>query len=216
MLNFIFILVGLIQLAIAIVGTRAYLKYRSWYTLLVLIVVYGLAYDNLAIGAGAFLGAGALTQALNWPRYAIHALFTPTMMIAAFGALRRVGIQWAQGRTVHLIVCVVATALILLGSYTDILNLHLVPQTADGVLRYVNDFEFIKGPPIPAVLTIIVVLVFGGFLWREIKWPWLFIGALLMFLGAGAMRIPLAQNFGELAFAGSLVSTMIKTQQHAA
>jgi hypothetical protein len=211
LLNFLFSFAGFLQLAIAIVGTRHYARRRSWYTLLVLAVIYGLAYDNFVIGGGALMGEGDLLQALNWPRYAIHALFTPTMMIAAFGALRGAGVPWAQGRAAHTVVCTLATALILLGSYVDIVNVHLVPQTANGVLRYVNDFEFIKGPPIPAVVTIMAVLVFGGFLWRQIKWPWLFVGALLMFLGAGAMRIPLAQNLGEIAFAAGLVSTMIKT-----
>jgi hypothetical protein len=210
MLNIIFLIVGVIQLAIAIVGTRDVRKYFSWYAVLILIVVYGLAYDNLAIAAGATLGEGDLTKTLNWPRYAIHTLFTPTMMIAAFGIARRAGVRWAQGRAAHTTVCVVATAMILLGSYVDILNLHLVPQSADGVLRYVNDFEFMKGPPIPAVLTISVVLVFGGFLWRQIKWPWLFVGAVVMFISAGFMRFPIAQNLGEIAFAAGLVFTMIK------
>lgn len=210
MLNTAYLIIGVIQLAVAIIGTRDVRKHFSWYAMLVLIVVYGLAYDNLVIAAGAMLGEGDLTKAINWPRYAIHALFTPAMMIAAFGMLRRADVRWAQGRVAHTIVCVLATALILFGGYGDILNLHLVPQSANGVLRYVNDFEFMKGPPLPAVLTIIVVLAFGGFLWRQIKWPWLFIGAAIMFISAGLMRIPLLPNLGEIAFAAGLVFSMIK------
>jgi len=211
MQNTFFILVGLIQLGIAIYGTREVRRNFTWYALLVLIVVYGLAYDNLAIASGALLGEGALTRALNAPRYWVHALFTPTMMIACFGALRKMGSKFAQSKTWHTSICLLATALIVLGSYGDILNLTLEPQTAVGVLRYVNTFEFMKGPPIPAVLTIIVVLIFGVMAWRGFGFKPLFIGSIIMFLMAGAAAtMPLAQNIGEIAFATGLTLTQIR------
>ena len=210
MQNFIFILVGLIQLGTAIYGTREVRKHFSSYALLVLIVVYGLAYDNISIAMGAFLGEGSLTKALNAPRYWIHALFTPAMIIAAFGALRMTGSKFAQSKTWHIVVCVFATALIALGSYVDILNLNLVLQQEGGILKYVNDFEFMKGPPIPAVLTIVFVLAFGVVMWRNVKWPWLFVGSLIMFIAAPMASQPLFQNVGEIAFAAGLVTTQIR------
>ena len=50
MQNIIFIIVGFIQLGIAIYGTMQVRRHFNWYALLVLIVVYGLAYDNFVIG----------------------------------------------------------------------------------------------------------------------------------------------------------------------
>jgi len=209
MQNSLFLIVGIIQLGIAIYGMR-YAK-RNWYAVLVLIVVYGLAYDNLAIAMGAFIGEGALTKFLNMPRYWVHALFTPTMMIASFGALRMMGSKFAQSKTWHIIICVLTTALVALGSYVDIINLTLEPQSRAGVLKYVNTFEFMKGPPIPAVLTIIVVLIFGVMAWRGFNFKALFIGSIIMFLMAGAApTMPLAQNIGEIAFATGLVLTQIR------
>jgi len=208
MQNIIFLVVGLIQLIIAFIGTRNVLKHFSWYAVLVLIVVYGLAYDNLSIASGAVFGVSETTRLLNVPRYVIHALFTPGMMIAAWGILRWKGVKWAGNRLWHSLVCGLATALILLGSYVDILNLTLVPNETNGVVRYVNDFHLFRGPPIPAVLTIIVVLVLGGVVWRKFKWPWMFVGALLMFFGAAAPVI-LLQNIGEIAIAAGLVTTII-------
>lgn len=210
MLNVVFLVLGILQFIVASIGTRDVRRNFSWYAVLVLIVVFGLAYDNVAIAAGVFLGEGDLLKALNAPRYWVHALFTPAMMIAAFGALRLVDVGWAQSRLWHVVVCGLATVLILLGSYIDILNLTLVPETENGVLRYVNDFHLFKGPPIPAVMTIVVVLIFGAVLWRKIKWPWLFLGSLLMFLAAAATGFPIIQNVGEVAFAAGLVSTMIR------
>jgi len=211
MQNTLFIVVGLIQLGIGIYGVREVRKFFNWYALLVLIVVFGLAYDNLAIAMGAFLGEGALTKFLNMPRYWIHALFTPSMMIASFGALRMMGSKFAQSKTWHIVICLLATVLVALGSYTDVINLALEPVTNGGVLKYVNTFVFMKGPPIPAVLTIIVVLVFGVMAWRGFGFKPLFIGSIIMFLMAGgAPTMPIAQNIGEIAFATGLILTQIR------
>jgi hypothetical protein len=48
-----FLIVGLIQLGIAIYGSFKIRGRFTVYALLVLIVVYGLAYDNLSVAAGA-------------------------------------------------------------------------------------------------------------------------------------------------------------------
>lgn len=210
MQNVIFAVVGLVQLGIAIYGTQKVRKFFSWYAVLVLIVVFGLAYDNLAIASGSLFGAGALTKALNAVRFWVHALFTPAMMIAAFGALRMTGSSFAQSKGWHIVICVLATALIMLGSYTDVINLNLVLEQESGVLKYVNDFEFLKGPPIPAVVTILVVMAFGIVMWRNVKWAWLFVGALIMFIAAPMASMPVFQNIGEIAFAAGLVTTMIR------
>jgi hypothetical protein len=204
-----FFVVGLIQLSIGIYGTVQLRRHFSWYALLVLIIVYGLAYDNLALAMGGILPAGDALKALNVPRYIIHALFTPCMIISAFGALRMTGSKFAQSKMWHTVICVVALLLILLGSYIDIINLTLVPQTQDGMTRYVNQFHLFRGPPIPAVTTIIIVLIFGIVLWRNTKFPWLFIGSLIMLLTAGAVGNNLVQNLGEISFALGQTVTQI-------
>jgi hypothetical protein len=210
MQNIIFILVAAIQLGIAIYGTSQTRRHFNWYALLVLIVIYGLAYDNFIIGLGATIGEGSLLKTLNAPRFWVHALFTPAMMIASFGALRMTGSNFAQSKVWHTVICAIATALIALGSYIDILNLELFFNPDGEVARYSNGFEFMKGPPIPAVLTIIFVIIFGIMLWRNIKWPWLFIGGLLMFIAAPMADIPIMQNIGEVAFSAGLITTQIR------
>lgn len=210
MQNIIFVIVGAIQLGIAIYGTMQMRKHFNWYALLVLLVVYGLAYDNFVIGLGATIGEGDLLKALNAPRFWVHALFTPAMMIAAFGALRMTGSNFAQSKIWHTVICALATALIALGSYIDILNLDLFFNPDGVVARYSNEFEFMKGPPIPAVMTILVVIVFGLIMWRNIQWKWLFLGGFLMFIAAPMASIPIMQNVGEVAFSAGLVTTQIR------
>ena len=209
-----FLIAGLIQLAIAIYGTFQIRKRFTVYALLVLIVVYGLAYDNLSIAVGAVLHEADLLRALNVPRFVIHALTTPTMIISAFGALRLTGSKFAQSKLWHTVTCVVTTILIALGSYENIFKLALAPEVNGGVTRYINTFDLFKGPPIPAVTTIILVLIFGIVLWKNTKFPWLFIASVLEFAAAGAVGLLLLQNIGEIAFSAGLVATQIFAAQY--
>ena len=210
MQNALYLLIGGIQLAVGIIGVKKTAKFRSSYAILILIVIFGLAYDNFVLGIGNFIGKGETLKTLNAPRFYVHALFTPAMAIATFGMMRRFEISWAQSKTWHILICTLATALIVLGAYTDIFYLDLVANESSGVLRYSNEFEFMKGPPIPAVVTILLVLVFGVFIWKQAGWPWLFVAALIMFLTAPFASMPIMQNIGEIAFAVGLITTEIK------
>jgi hypothetical protein len=173
-----------------------YQSKRSSYALLLLIVLAGLAYDVLVILLGRFIGAGDLLKTLNAGRYLVHGLATPAMIIFGFGILRNAGVQWAQSRTTHIVVCVVTTMLIALGVYEDVLALDLQTKTVMDTLRYTNEGGM-KGPPIPAMLTIVFLIVAGISLWRKTGWWWLAAGAIFMFIAAGA-------GMGDMFFIGNL------------
>ena len=169
---------------------------RDNYVLLLLLVLAGLFYDTLVIGIGKFIGEGDLLKTLNAGRFYVHALLTPVMMIFGFGVLRKAGVKWAQGKTAHIVLCVITTLLIGLGAYSDILQLDLQTKTVADTLRYVNEGG-IKGPPLPAILTIIFLIVAGISLWRNTGWKWLAIGAIIMFVAAGA-------GMGDMFYIGNL------------
>jgi hypothetical protein len=173
-----------------------YQSKRSSYALLLLIVLAGLAYDVLIILLGRFIGAGDLLKTLNAGRYLVHGLATPAMIIFGFGVLREAGVKWAQGRTTHIVVCVVTTLLIALGVYEDVLALDLQTKTVMDTLRYTNEGGM-KGPPIPAMLTIVFLIVAGISLWRKTGWWWLAAGAIFMFIAAGA-------GMGDMFYIGNL------------
>lgn len=118
------------------------------------------------------------------------------MMIFGFGVLRKAGVKWAQGKTAHIILCVITTLLIALGAYSDILQLDLQTKTVADTLRYVNEGGM-KGPPLPAILTIIFLLIAGNLLWRDKGWKWLAIGAGVMFCAAGL-------GMGDMFYIGNL------------
>lgn len=211
MFTILHVLAGVLQAILAVIGTRHFItRHRSWYGLIVVAIAWGLAYDNFAIAAGAILPEGDALKAVNAPRFYIHALLTPLLVIFAFGVARRAGLAWAQSRVAHAIACVLATALLALGAYVDVLNLRLEPARFQDVLRYVNGYEFLKGPPIPALVTIMFTLAVGVLVWARTRWPWLAAGSLLMLLAAGAgARLVTLANYGEIVLVGASVATFI-------
>ncbi len=197
MMTFYYIAVATIQIVLAVTMFRLWRKSGSIYPIFPLAVICGIIYDNLIIGAGSFIGEGELLKALNVPRYWIHGFITPTMMIFAIGVARRVGVGFAQGKIAHAVVCTIATAMIALGVYHEVIQLNLLPKAENGILRYINSAS--PGPPIPAIVTIIVVIFIAIFVWIKTKKPWYFIGTLLMFILAPlAPKFLWAGNLGEI------------------
>lgn len=171
------------------------LKKKS-YALILFLVLAGLLYDNLIIAIGSFIGENSLLKVLSAGRFYIHAFFTPTMIIFGFGVLRKVDVKWAQGKTAHIIFCLLTTLLLAIGVYTDILRPDLQVKFVGGILRYINEGG-LKGPPVPAILTIIFLIVAGISLWRSTGWKWLAVGSILMVIAAG-------MGMGDLFYIGNL------------
>ena len=202
-------LIALIQLSLAAAGIAAIRRRRLWSLVLVVAIVVGLAYDNTVLALGGMLDAGSLLEALNAPRYWVHGLLTPAAIWVAFAALAMAGHPAGTNRWWHAVVVTVTLAMVAVGAWIDVVGLDLKPMTEQGITRYVNEFEPLRGPPVTAVVTIIAVLVAGIVLWRTRSWPWLAIGATIMFITAAVPGpILLLQSIGEVAFAAGLVAAL--------
>lgn len=197
MFTIYYVLVALCQAVFLVLMIKLFRTSKHWYPLFPLIILCGIIYDNLIIGFGSFIGEGEILKALNTPRFIIHALFTPTLIIFAFGVAKRVGISWAQSKLMHSLFCLLALAMIVLGSYHEIIHLDMIPKAEDGTLRYIN--ASMQGPPIPPIVTIIVAMIVGISVWIKAKFPWYFVGSFLMFVLAplGATLV-WAGNLGEI------------------
>ena len=173
---------------------------RVW--LLALIAVT-LCWDNLIIAAGASIGAGELLRTLSIPRYVAHAVLTPMLILIVFGVagLRRRLWVWA-----------LTAVLIAVGVWTDLVNMSLEVREYAGTLRYAYAHA---SPPIPSIVTVVVLIVVGAILWRRQKLPWLCLGALAMF-GAAGSGIFWLGNAGELVLISSIVATaaLLKSRQN--
>ena len=76
---------------------------KSIWTMAAASVVFGLIWDNFVLGLGRFLGEGDLLKTLSYPRFWLHALLTPLMIMFVWYLLRRDGVKWAQGMTAYAI-----------------------------------------------------------------------------------------------------------------
>lgn len=162
-------------------GVRLWRQSGSIRLFLVLLPIIGLLYDNAIIALGSLLGPSELLQTLNMGRFLLHAIITPMLIMAALDMARRAGVGWAANRVVYALFGVFTIVLILFG-LTEMPKMVFEPVVYGGTLRYVD--TAVAGPPIPSIITIILIMVIGIFIWRKQKWPWLFIGALLMFIGS--------------------------------
>ncbi len=205
MITFLFIGAGFIQLILLFVMIRQYKQSKSPYLAFPLLVVSALVLDNWVVGFGKFIGEGSWLMVLNSIRFVTHAVFTSWGMIFAFGILKRIGVGWAQKKSIHAAVCIFATLMTLLGIYMDVYRLQLGLVAEFGTLRYKN--VGLEIPPIPAILTILFFLMVGIIVWVKQKSPWFFFGSLIMFLLAPlGFRIPILGNIGEIAFVGAMIS----------
>ena len=209
MLTVIYLIMAAIHLVFTVYAVRLWLRNRSIYTGLAAAVLAGLFYDNFIIGIGAFIGEGSLLQSLNWLRFAIHAFLTPTLIMFVVAIAIKFGVEWAKTSWAYIAFGILTLLMIGLGVYVDIIQLDLAPILEDGTLRYAHAES--AGPPIPAIVTIIVMMIIGVFVWRTGKWSVLFLGSLAMFILAGAgASILVLSNIGEVLFAGSIVSSDYK------
>ncbi len=164
--------------------------------LITAVIALGLVYDNGIIALGSTIGAGPLLEALSWPRFAMHALVTPFMMIAVTQMAIAGGVRWAAGTPWTVIVWLLVIGGIVEGSLAHLIGLQLEPACFNGVLRYTSNLYATQfcfegqqagpggSPPIPSIVGNLVTLVVGFSLWRRSGWIWLMAGSLVMFAAA--------------------------------
>ncbi|MEV0248637.1 hypothetical protein AB0H76_18700 [Nocardia sp. NPDC050712] len=189
MVSLILLLLAAFQLAcVARLGRRP-----PW---LLCVVGLGLAYDSAVVGLGAWLGTGDVLHALSIGRYVGHVLVTPLLVVwVADRVFARRGIgPW-----------LVAAGLVAWGAVTELIGLHLVPKSFADTLRYVPDHP--GGPPIPALIVSVVLLVAGIALWRKQGWPWLALAGIVLIVASGAaVALPPLGNAGEAVLLAALVA----------
>lgn len=168
-------------------------------------ILIGLVYDNLMLGLGSLVGESALLEALSVPRYVMHALFTPLLIVFAALAADRLDVPGFRSRERLTLWGGVAFATILIGLVNDLVNLHLEPRSSLGVFSYAHSSS---GPPVAEILTVVSLLIIGGGMQRFARWPWVFLGALQMFvIAAFFVSNGLLANIGELVLLSSMVAT---------
>lgn len=208
MITAVFALIGVAVLAVGAMAMRMRWRVGS-VALAVALICAGMAYDNFAVAVGRFIGYGDVLMAINVPRYWIHALFVPMLILIAGVIVYRLGVRQIGSRANVIAGSVLVAMLLLIGIITDIVRLDLKPEDTGDALRYVN--EGASGPPVAAVVTVLALIVLGGMAWRYGYFKWLLVGAVIMLVAAAAgTAVVWVGNLGELALMISLLAAMAK------
>lgn len=204
--SLIFLLYALGHLALFIWALVLLLRNRTPATVPLLIVTFGLVYDNTMLAAGTLVGHGELLERLSVPRYFLHAFSTPLLMLTALALVRRVGRGWTRSSLLAALISALTISMIAAGVDADLVRLELEAQQDGGVISYGNAAA--EGAPIAPMVTIAVLIMAGILVWRCGGGFWLLLGAAVQF-GAALIADALvaAGNFGELALLAALVVT---------
>ena len=206
MASTIFLIYALGHLALFIWALMLFLRHRHPATVPLLIVTFGLVYDNGLLAAGAAIGHGELLEQISVPRYFMHAFGTPLLMLSALGLAIRSGAEWARAPVTVAAVSILTIAMIAVGVEADLISLQLEAKSPSGVISYGNAAS--SGPPVAPIVTIVILIAAGIIVWRRGSGPWLLLGSLAQFVAAAiGDAIVIAGNLGELALLAGLVAT---------
>ena len=210
MFSVLFLVVAAAQAALFILFVQAFRERRQLSDLIPVALTALLAYENVVIGVGRWMGESDLLSALNAPRFVGHALLTPLLVLWGFALLRRHRVGWTLRTSAAVSVGLITAALVAYGVNHDIVHLALVPEVWADTLRYANE-NTPAGPPLTAILTGLALIVVGGQLWIESRALGLVVAACVMATVAGlAGFFPLLGNIGEVVlFVGILMALKV-------
>lgn len=144
------------------------------------IVLVSTIYDNIILWTGRWIGEGELLETLSQVRFLLHYLAVPLLIVVAIELAHQSEAKWAT-QWLRVSSWLLAFGL---GGYDVIKNfigLKLQPDLFANVLRYIPVQAQI---PIITIIINIFVLAVGIGIWVRTKnWRWLFIGALISFVG---------------------------------
>ncbi|HYO42119.1 MAG TPA: hypothetical protein VES19_02870 [Candidatus Limnocylindrales bacterium] len=148
---------------------------------ILLLVTFGVFWDNLVLAIGGLVGEGDLLLALSVPRFALHQLALPWIIYAGWSMAEQAGHAWARRPGARAVAIAVSALVMAAGIATRLAGLTLEAEVLDGVLRYVA--VGVKGPPVVSIVSIGVVGVIGLAFWRRGGWPWITLAAAAVFIG---------------------------------
>ncbi|NMA91098.1 MAG: hypothetical protein GX972_07185 [Amphibacillus sp.] len=151
-------------------------------TVVLLLVIFGLIYDNFILSMGRVIGEGQFLLNLTYLRFWFHALFTPLLIIFVWKISEKVELKWAKNETSKMFIVLLTIGLIIYEWYQAIRELKLEPKWEQDVLMYESTGE--QGLPIMVLITTFIVGWVGVLLWKHQKYRWLFIGTAAMVVGS--------------------------------
>jgi hypothetical protein len=207
-----YIVYGFLQAALAVWAIALWRRDRTAGAFMLLLPIATVWYDNLIIGLGGTIGAGPLLEALTFPRFLGHSLFTPSWIVAAVMLATRFSAFRGRERIAKIGSWVLYAAMVAVGLVNEVFSFEGELVREADVLYYTNVGRIFTPPP-PSLVMTLVVLLAGVYIAVRTRgrWPWMALGALLVPAGqfagdAGPMFFVV--NLGEVLMSASLVATL--------
>jgi len=210
-----YVVFAVAELLLAVAAIRLWRRKRSLGAFTVALPIAALVWDNAIVAIGAWVGDGALLQALSWPRFAGHALLTPIWIVTAFEYARRAGAENLASRGWRIAQWGLYGAMVVLGVIRSLVLLRFEIVRQADIVYYTNSGGF-PGPPLPAIVMVLCVIAAGIFVARRGVGPWMLIGGVVMFVAAAVPTSMVGfwlSNTGEVVLLAALVATELLLQR---
>ncbi|MGM9949923.1 MAG: phospholipid phosphatase [Lysinibacillus sp.] len=205
----IFGLFAIAYVLLLIWGLRTHKKWT--FSSVIFFVVVALIYDNAIYALGILIGEGALLESLNLLRFWFHAIFTPTLILFSVMTMREAGIKWAQKAWVVWLGVIYAIAAMIVEYMMEINGLVIEASEEYGALSY-SSVEEASGPPMMIMMVLVALVIAGIMLWWKAKWPWMFVGTVIMTIGS-AVPFNIESNAVTNAFELILLFMLVWTKK---
>lgn len=186
--NLIYGAVGTLVVALIWAAIQFY-RQPSWALSILLPLLAFLIFDVGVLLIGNYLGEGELLRVLSQIRVLLRAFTFPFLIAVGFDQGKRSGSRLLADPLAALGSWVLILILIGTGFYVEFLGLEMDFKELDGIKRYVET----STPKLhyAAAISVAIVLVMGSIVFKEIRKPWLLVGAagLLLSLIASAAGI---------------------------
>lgn len=175
-------------------------------TVLLLVVIFGLFYDNLIILLGSKIGEGNILESLSFMRYMLHALITPTLILFIWKVCNLLHIQVATKYWSKVLAYVITIGLILYEFFNSVIPLQLETTYKYSLLQYE---PVTSQRPLMVVVIIIVFAIVGIALIVKFRFYSLLVGTLLISFGSmvSIWFSDMVMNIFELTFIFTLLLT---------
>lgn len=193
---------------LSVFTARVWMQSRSVGTLMLLLVMLAMIYEDGVLALGVVIGHGPALEALSWLRFIGYAAFPPLLVITGVELARRSGVAWADRRPVRIGSWIVAAALIAFALFVEVIGRELEPRVLNDVVRYMWVSKTV--PPLGVIFMNIILIVLGIAIWRKTRYAGLLLSAGFLFIGDGlaAGRYVLGSGI-ELAFMAALLAIEI-------
>jgi len=202
----LYILYTVAFVALSVWAGRLMVQSRHLGTLLVLIVMLAMVYENAVLALGVVIGHGDALFTLTWGRFIGYAVFPPLLIVSTLALAERVGVPWAGQRRTKLAAWAWALGLIAFALLVEVLGRELVPRELNGVVRYMWATKGI--PPLAVIFMNLTLIGLSVAIGRRSGYWALLLGCILLFVGNGAAAgLYVLGSSVELLFMGFIVAS---------